>query len=342
VSPLLVAVLRVLAAVGLMLVNGVVLIYMLRKVLGHLHLRLGPIHVGPKGIFQTTMDVVKLLTKEDITPTGVDKALFFIAPMVVFVPSLMAYAALPFSSSWAITDLDTGLLYTFAIASLIPIGVLMAGWASANKWSLLGGMRAAAMQIAYEVPLLLAALPVVMFAGTMNLGAIVSAQSGTWLAVVPRWNIMFPAFWPTFLFFVIAGLIELNQTPFDMSEAESELVSGFASEYSAMKFGLLFLSEFSNQFVMSALGVTLFFGGWMLPWVPASWYEAVPILAPAVFIIKTYIGIFVMMWIRGTFPRVRIDQLMSLGWKWLIPANLAWLMVCGLVFKLFALGSGVS
>lgn len=341
-NPLLVALLRVLAAVGLMLANGVVLIYMLRKVLGHLHLRLGPMHVGPKGIFQTTMDVLKLLTKEDITPSGVDKALFFIAPIAVFTPSLMAYAALPFSDGWKITDLNTGLLYTFAVASLIPIGVLMAGWASANKWSLLGGMRAAAMQIAYEVPLLLSVVPIVMFTGTMNLGDIVGAQSGTWLAVVPRWNILFPAFWPTFLFFVIAALVELNQTPFDMSEAESELVAGFASEYSAMKFGLLFLSEFSNQFVMSALGVTLFFGGWMLPWVPASWYEAVPILAPAVFIVKTYIGIFVMMWIRGTFPRVRIDQLMTLGWKWLIPATLSWLLVCGVLFKAFSLGPGVS
>ena len=341
-NPILIATLRVLAAVGLMLVNGVVLIYMLRKVLGHLHLRLGPMHVGPKGIAQTTMDVLKLLTKEDITPANVDKALFFLAPAVVFAPSLMAYAALPFSNSLKITNLDTGLLYTFAVASLVPLGVLMAGWASSNKWSLLGGMRAAAMQIAYEVPLLLAVLPIVMFTGTLNLGDIVTAQSGTWLTFVPRWNIMFPAFWPTFLFFVIAALVELNQTPFDLSEAESELVAGFASEYSAMKFGLLFLSEFSNQFVMSALGVTLFFGGWMLPWVPASWYEAVPILAPAVFIIKTYIGIFLMMWIRGTFPRVRIDQLMSLGWKWLIPATLGWLMVCGLLFKLFALGPGVG
>jgi len=173
----------------------------------------------------------------------------------------------------------------------------------------------------------------VMIAGTMSLGGIVEAQSGTWLAVIPRWFITNPLLWPTFLIFAIAGLVELNQTPFDLSEGESEIVAGFASEYSAMKFGLMFLAEFSNQFVLSALGVTLFFGGWMLPWAPMSWYEAVPVLAPAVFITKTYIGIFVMMWIRGTFPRVRIDQLMDLGWKRLIPAALFLIVLTGVIHK---------
>ncbi len=338
-NPVLVVLLRILAALGLMLANGVVLIYMLRKVLGHMHLRLGPMHVGPHGILQTTMDVLKLLTKEDITPRGVDRALYFIAPAAVFVPSFAAYAAIPFSDSWSITSLDTGLLFTLAALSLVPIGILMAGWASANKWSLLGGMRAAAQQIAYEVPLLLSLLPVVMFAGTLNLGDIVRAQSGLWFGFVPRWFIAFPLFWPAFLLFVIASLVELNQTPFDMSEAESELVAGFASEYSAMKFGLIFLSEFSNQFIVSALGVTLFFGGWMIPWVPES---VVAPIAPVVFMLKVYTGIFVMMWIRGTFPRVRIDQLMQLGWKWLIPASLALILVTGVVLKVAQATQGVT
>jgi len=335
-SPALVIVLRILAALGLMLANGVVLIYMLRKVLGHLHLRLGPVHVGPKGVFQTTMDVLKLLSKEDVWPSGVDRALFYLAPMVVFVPSLMAYAALAFSETWRITDLATGLLYTFAVLSIVPIGILMAGWASANKWSLLGGMRAAAQQIAYEVPLLLSVLPVVMIVGSLNLGDVVLAQDGMWLGFLPKWFVL-PQL-PAFVLFAVAGLVELNQTPFDMSEAESELVSGFATEYSAMKFGLLFLSEFSNSFVISALGVTLFFGGWLVPWVSS---EAIQPIAPVVFMIKVYIGIFVMMWIRGTFPRVRIDQLMQLGWKWLIPASLGWIMVTGLVMKLWQLGPQV-
>ena len=329
-SPLLTVILKVLAAVGLMLANGVVMIYMLRKVLGHLHIRLGPIHVGWKGTMQTVMDVLKLLTKEDVTPRAVDRWLFRLAPAVVFIPSLMAYAALPFSDTWRIVNLDTGLLYTFAVLSLVPIGILMAGWASANKWSLLGGMRAAAQQIAYEVPLLLSVLPLVMISGTMRLGGIVEAQQGYWFGFIPQWFGLNPLLWPTFLVFVITGLIELNQTPFDMSEGESELVGGFATEYSAMKFGLLFLSEFSNQFVVSALGVTLFFGGWTLPWVPA---EVNATFGPVIFMAKAYVGIAMMMWIRGTFPRVRIDQLMELGWKRLIPASLVLIMLTGLVLK---------
>jgi NADH-quinone oxidoreductase subunit H len=329
-SPLTAAALKVLAALGLMLANGVVMIYMLRKVLGHLHIRLGPMHVGWKGTLQTVMDVLKLLTKEDVTPRAVDRWLFRIAPAAVFVPSLMAYAALPFSGTWRIVDMDTGLLYTFAALSLVPIGILMAGWASANKWSLLGGMRAAAQQIAYEVPLLLSVLPLVMIAGTLRLGGIVDAQQGYWLGFIPQWFAFNPLLWPTFIVFAIAGLVELNQTPFDMSEAESELVAGFASEYSAMKFGLLFLSEFSNQFIVSALGVTLFFGGWTLPWVPA---EVNSMFGPVIFMAKAYVGIAVMMWIRGTFPRVRIDQLMELGWKRLIPISLALVMLTGFVVK---------
>jgi NADH-quinone oxidoreductase subunit H len=332
-SPLLTSVLKVGAAVGLMLMNGVVLIYMLRKVLGHLHIRLGPMHMGPKGVFQTLMDVLKLLTKEDITPTGVDLGLFRLAPIAIFVPSLLAYAALPYAQDLRMVDLDTGLLFTFAALSLVPLGILMAGWASANKWSLLGGMRAAAQQIAYEVPLLLSVLPIVMLVGSTNLGVIVEAQIGTIAGFLPRWFIFNPLFWPTFLIFVVSSLVESNQTPFDMSEAESELVGGFATEYSAMKFGFMFLAEFSNGFIISALGVTLFFGGWTLPWVPESLSVA---LGPVTFMLKTYIGIFVMMWIRGTMPRVRIDRLMELGWKRLIPAALSWIVISGVIIKVWS------
>jgi NADH-quinone oxidoreductase subunit H len=333
VSAVLSATPPVLAAIGLMLVNGVVLIYMLRKVLGHLHLRLGPMHVGPKGIVQTTADVLKLLSKEDIKPNGVDRWMYVLAPVIVFVPSLMAYAALPFSETLRITRLDTGLLYTFAVLSLVPLGVIMAGWSSANKYALIGALRAAAQQVAYEVPLLLSVLPVVMIVGSLDLGEIVAFQTGVWMGIVPRWFVLLLL--PSFVIFMIAALCELNQTPFDMSEAESELVSGFATEYSSMKFGLIFLSEFSNSFVISALAVTLFFGGWTLPFVPDSILAPI---APIVFITKTYIGIFIFMWIRGTLPRVRIDHLMNLGWKWLIPTSLAWLMLVGVVVKLVAPG----
>ena len=320
-SPLLVVILRVLAALGLMLLNGVVLIYMLRKVLGHLHLRLGPMENGWHGIAQTVFDVLKLLTKEDPTPKAADKALFFIAPAIVFVPSLMAYAALPFSNSARIVNLELGLLFTFAVLSLVPLGILAAGWASNNKWSLLGGMRAVGSQITYEVPMLLAALPVVMMAGSINLGDIVRAQQPLWFI----YNV------PAFILFFIAGLIESGQTPFDLAEADSELVSGFATEYASMKFGLLFLSEFSNTFIFAALTVTLFLGGWGIPFVPESIMQPI---APLVFMIKTYLVIYLLMVIRGTLPRVRVDQMLALGWKVLLPASIAWVMITGLVIKL--------
>ena len=333
-SPTVAIIVRLVSIVGLMLANGVFMIYLLRKVLAALHVRIGPLHVGPWGLLQTINDVLKLLTKEDITPRNVDRGLYFVAPIVVFVPSFMAYLALPFSGTLRAVNLETGLLFTFAVLAIVPLGILMAGWSSANKWALLGGMRAAAMQIAYEVPLLLSALPLVMIAGTANLGGLVEYQAGTFFGVIPHWFIFNPIVWPTFLIFVIASLIESNQTPFDMSEGESELVAGFAAEYSAMKFGFMYLAEFSNTFIVSAMGVTLFFGGWLLPWVPMSVYDAVPVLAPAVFIIKTYIGIVLMWWIRGTFPRVRIDQMMTLGWKRLIPAALVMIMLTGVVQKL--------
>jgi NADH-quinone oxidoreductase subunit H len=322
-STWLVIVLRVLAALGLMLLNGVVLIYMLRKVLAHLHVRMGPMRVGWHGLLQTVADVGKLLTKEDFRPSAADKWLFTAAPTVVFVPALMAYAAIPFSSTWRITTLETGLLYSFAALALIPIGILMAGWASSNKWSLLGGMRAAAQQIAYEVPLLLAALGVVMMAGTLDLGEIVEAQGGTWLGFLPRWYV-FPQI-GGFAIFLVAALAELNQTPFDMSEAESELIAGFATEYSGMRFGFLFLAEFSNAFIVSALAVTLFFGGWH------GGFGVIP--EPIVFMLKTYVGIFVLMWIRATLPRVRIDQMLSIGWKGLLPLSLVWIMLTGIALK---------
>ena len=333
-NPWLIAVTRFLAALLLLLFNGVVMIYMLRKVLARLHIRLGPMDNGPQGMFQTVFDVLKLLTKEDPTPRAVDKALFFLAPAIVFVPSLMAYMVLPFSRTWVIVDLPYGLLFVFAVMAIVPLGILAAGWSSNNKWSLIGAMRMVGSQVTYEVPLLLAALPVVMMAGSLSLSDIVQAQSGTVLGVLPRW---FAWNLPALVFFFIAGLIECGQTPFDLAEAESELVSGFATEYSAMKFGLLFLSEFSNVFLFSALVVTLFLGGWQVPWVSNDLIQPI---APIVFLLKTYIGIFFIFAIRGTLPRVRVDQLLALGWKFLLPASLAWVMVTGFAIKIAQLVAG--
>lgn len=315
-SSWLIALIGFVAALGLLLMNGVVLIYVMRKVLAFLHLRLGPMDNGPYGILQTCYDVVKLLTKEDITPKGVDKVIFFIAPIIVFVPSLMAYIILPFGDGITIGNFDYGLLFVFAILSIVPLGNLAAGWSSNNKWSLIGAMRVVGAQVTYEVPMLLSVLPIVIMAGSLNLNDIVLAQSHIWFVV----NI------PAFVLFFISGLIEAGQTPFDLIEAESELVCGYATEFSAMRFGLLFLSEFSNLFIFAGLLVTLFFGGWH------GGFGIIP--APIIFMIKTYFVIIVLMTIRGTMPRVRVDQLMALGWKILLPASIAWLVITAFVVKL--------
>lgn len=320
-----------LAALALLLTNGVVLIYMLRKVLAHFHLRLGPMRTGWHGLMQTPMDVLKLLSKEDFDPSAVDLWLFRLAPLVVFVPSFAAYLPIAFSDSLRFAPLETGALWMLAALSIVPVGILMGGWASNNKWSLLGGMRASAQQIAYEVPLLLSLVGPVMMAGTLDMTELVRAQAGLWTpmpgvlpALLPRWFVA-PQFGAFALFF-IASLAELNQTPFDMSVADSELIEGFANEYSGMKFAFFYLAEFSNSFVISALAVTVFFGGWLVPWVSAdlpAWVDV------AVFLAKTYAMIFVLMWVRGTLPRMRIDQLLSFGWKRLIPAGLVWVMLTG-------------
>lgn len=319
--------LRFVAMVALLLVNGVVLIYMLRKVLGHLHLRIGPNRVGPFGLLQTTNDVIKLLTKEDLRPEAADAWLFNIAPFLVFVASFMAYIPLVFGPDLAVTNLDTGILLVFAVLSLVPIGVMMAGWASNAKWSLIGGMRAAGQQIAYEIPLLLSVLGPVMMAGSMDPAKIVAAQAGTWFGFIPRWFVI-PQI-VAFVVYVIAAQAETQQTPFDMSEAESELITGFANEYGGMRFGFLYLAEFSNMFIVAAIGTMLFFGGWQLPWIATPAWAA-----PFVFMFKTYLGIFTMMWARGSLPRFRVDQMLAFCWKRLIPISLVWVVVWATIQRL--------
>lgn len=329
--PLPMALVHVVVALALLLVNGVVLILMLRKVLAAFHLRLGPNRVGPWGLFQTMADVLKLLTKEDFRPSAADKWLFRLAPVLVFVPSFMAYLPLAFSPTWRLSDLDTGLLFALAISSLVPIGIMMAGWSSNSKWSLLGGMRAAGQQIAYEIPLLLSVLGPVMMAGSLNMTDIVNAQRGLMFGFLPRWFVLGPQLVAAVLY-AIAAQAETSQTPFDMSEAESELITGFANEYSGMRFAFMFLAEFSNMFIVSAIGVTLFFGGWLVPWADSSPISAA--LGPVVFMFKTYIGIFVMMWVRATLPRIRVDQMLAFSWKLLIPVSLVWVTASAVVMRL--------
>ncbi len=314
---------RVVAMLVLLLVNGVVLILMLRKVLARFHIRIGPNRVGPWGLLQTTADVVKLLTKEDLMPDSADRWLFWIAPFIVFVPSFLAYLPLAFGPGLAITTLDTGLLLVLAFLALIPIGVVMAGWASNSKWSLVGGLRAAGQQIAYEVPLLLAVLGPVMMAGSLDFVKIVEAQKNLWF-VIPQFV--------AFVIYAIAAQADTQQTPFDMSEAESELITGFANEYGGMRFGFLFLAEFSNMFIVCAIAVTLFFGGWYVPFLTNN--PVALALGPAVFILKSYALIFVMMWARGSLPRIRVDQLLAFAWKGLIPASLAWVVIWACIQRL--------
>lgn len=328
-NPWLGSLLNFLAAIGLMLFNGVVLIYMLRKVLARLHVRIGPNEIGPKGIFQTLNDVVKLMTKEEITPDHVDKPLYKLAPYLVFVPSLMMYMVIPFSENLVIMDSEYGLLFLFGIVSLVPVGLLGVSWASNNKYSLIGGLRAIGGQISYEVPLLLSMVPIAMMAGTLNLKEIVLAQNSLWY-IIPQL--------PAFFLFLTAGLMELSQIPFDMAEAEGELIGGWCTEYSSMRFGIMFLAEFSNSFILAAAIVTLFFGGWQtgISAVDAS------IAAPIIFMIKTYIVIFFLQVIRGTWPRPRVDQYMHLGWKYLMPASLAWILISGLIIKLVQIYGGAA
>ena len=318
------AVMLVAAVIVLFFVLFVVLylIYGLRKIMGWIQSRIGPNRVGPYGLAQTIADALKLLTKEDIIPCLADKWPFVIAPIIVFVPAYMVYLVIPFGkgNGWIVQDLSIGVLYIAAILSIPIIGIITAGWASNNKWSLIGAFRAAAQIVSYEVPLVLAMIPSVMLAGSLSLQGIIHAQDGTWFGVLPRWFIASQIL--GFAIYMAAALAESNLIPFDIMEAESELVAGFNTEYSGMKFALFFLAEFAGMFTVSAIAVTLFLGGWL------PIHPALSFIPPVIwFLGKTGVLIFVLMWIRSTLPRVRVDQLMAFGWKVLIPLallNIAW------------------
>lgn len=298
----------IVALVMIVLVNTIVVMWCERKWLGHLQSRLGPMRTGFHGWAQPFADALKLLGKEDLTPQGADRILYMIAPILAFTPSLLVYAATPWLADFAGMSFDVGIFMVFAVAALYPVAILIAGWASFNKYSLIGGFRAAAQQISYEVPMILAVMGVVMLAGSLGLGDIVKAQTGVW-------NIVTQPF--AFLLFFIGLLAELNRVPFDMPEAESELVAGFNTEYSSMRFALFFVAEYVNVFTWSLLTVLLFLGGWTGPFLPAIVW----------LFLKTYALVFLIIWVRGTFPRVRVDQLMEFGWKLLLPASLVNVLV---------------
>jgi len=293
--------------VAFVLLNVLLLVWLERKVSGDIQSRVGPARVGGRfGLLQTVADAIKLLLKEDIIPARADRWLFVLAPVLVFVPALMVFVVLPFAPSWVPANLDIGVLYAIAISALPALGMIAAGWGSNNKYSLLGGMRAVAQLMAYEVPLVLAVLGVAAYAGTLSTVGIVQAQRHLWF-------IAHPALVTSFVVFFVAAMAEVNRVPFDLPEAESELVAGYHTEYSGMRFALFFLGEYTYLFFVCAFGATLFLGGWHGPLLP-----------PAVwFVGKTYALILAMMWVRWTLPRLRIDQLLGFGWKVLLPVALA-------------------
>jgi len=295
-----------------------------RKGLGRMQNRLGPNRVGPLGILQPVADGLKSLTKEDIVPTSADAVVHFLAPVFLVVIVFMGYAVLPMGRNMTLVNLDAGLLFFFAMGASTELSVFMAGWSSRNKYSLLGAMRAVAQMISYEIPMLLASLVVVMMTGSMNLGRIVDVQNQyTW--GLPHWYIFTPWGFAAFLLYATATTAESNRSPFDLPEGESELVAGYFTEYSGFKFALFFLGEYVGMLSVSGLGATLFLGGWSAPlailnWVP-SWIW---------FFGKVMLSICVFIWLRGTLPRLRQDQLMNFAWKFVLPLSLLNLIVAGL------------
>ncbi|EAX48054.1 respiratory-chain NADH dehydrogenase, subunit 1 [Thermosinus carboxydivorans Nor1] len=299
------------AILGVILTAAIVLVYAERKVSAFMQMRVGPNRVGPWGLLQTVADMLKLLAKEDIRPHGVERRIWALAPVLLFVPAAAAYAVLPFDNGAIFADLNIGIFYFIAISSQATIPFLMAGWASNNKYALIGGMRTVAQMISYEIPLVFSLLGVVMLVGSMRMGDIVAAQRDLWFICLQ------PA---AFVVYVIAATAETNRTPFDLVEAESEIIAGPFTEYSGMRWSFFFLAEYANLVAVSAIAVTLFLGGWNGPWLP-GWLW---------FALKTAVMIFIFMWFRWTFPRIRVDQLMSFGWKVLLPIALANIVVTGI------------
>jgi NADH-quinone oxidoreductase subunit H len=317
---------------------GFVVVLAERRIMGFMQARLGPNRVGPQGTLQGLADLVKLVTKEDITPERAEKAVHFLAPVLAVIPSLTALAVIPFGPPvkigrvmvplW-VADINIGLLFLLAITSIGVYGIILGGWSSNNKYSLLGGLRSAAQLVSYEVPMGLALVSVLLMTRSLSLVEIVRRQEAIhlWFA--------FPGLVAFFIYFV-AGIAETNRNPFDLPEAESELVSGFNTEYSGVKFAFFFLGEYTAMIVISCIAVTVFFGGWLPPFPHVQALRFLGIVPPAAwFLIKVAAFLFAYIWFRSTFPRYRFDQLMALGWKWLIPLALANILVVALAILLF-------
>ncbi len=305
--------LRVILMLGFVLATVLVLIWLERKFIGHIQMRLGPMRTGYHGVLQSPADALKLLIKEDLTPASADRWVFQLAPLAVFVPIFLVFVALPFTGELLIRNLDLGLFYIVAVSSFSVVGLLMAGWASNNKYALLGGIRAAAQMISYELPLVLSILGVAMLSRSLNMSIIVQEQTAVPFIVLQPLG---------FALFLTASLAELARSPFDIPVAESEVVGGPFVEYSGIRWGLFFLGEYANLFAIAAICTVVYLGGWSWPYLPSAdwlggWGER--LIGAVWFLAKAYAIILVIFWLRATLPRFRIDQLMSFAWKFLIP-----------------------
>ncbi len=328
---------------GFLSVSALFLIWLERKVSARIQNRMGPMltnfpglrngSMWTGGLLQTAADAIKLLLKELIVPGRADPGPFILAPILIFAVCVTAYVAIPFAPALAISDLNIGLLYVISISSLTVLSILMAGWASNNKYSLLGGLRSAAQMLSYEIPLIFALLGPILMAGTLSMQGIVKAQIelGVWFIV--------PSFVGAVVYYV-AAIAEVNRPPFDIPEAESELVAGYVSEYSGMMFAMFFLAEFSNMMLVSAVAATVFLGGWAVPFwpLPETFSLGYTLAGAAVFFAKTYFLILIMMWIRWTFPRIRPDHLMNFGWKFMLPMAFVNLLICVAIAMLQSAG----
>ena len=320
------AIFFLLATIFLFVILGFVTFAILaeRKVMGFMQLRHGPSHLGGRfGLLQTVADVLKLLLKEDIIPKLADRPLFILAPVIAFTPAFMVVAALPFTEHLQFADIGIGLLYYIAISGISTIGIMAGGWASNNKYALLGGMRAAAQMISYEIPLVMSVVGIILLSGSLNLNDIIAAQQeGFWFILLQPL---------AFIIFVIASVSELNRTPFDLPEAESELVAGYHTEYSGFRWAFFMLTEYVYLFAMSALTTILFLGGWL----PLPFLEFIP--GAVWFALKFSVVVYVLIWIRASFPRMRADHLMEFGWKVLLPLALANIFLTAIIKEILKL-----
>jgi NADH-quinone oxidoreductase subunit H len=332
---------RVVILFAVLLVAVMLVIWAERKVVADMQVRIGPNRAGPFGILITLADGAKLFFKEGITPTTADRPVYVLAPLASMIPAMLAFAVIPFGAGvvildryvpFQISDLNVGILWILAMASLAVYGVVLAGWSSGSNYPLLGSIRSSAQMISYEVGMGLGLVAVLPYSGTLSMSGVVAVQArhfgATGLEWLPKWNLFLQL--PAFLIYMIAALAETNRPPFDLPEAETELVAGYHTEYSGIKFAMFFLAEYMHTITISAVGVTLFLGGWHGPQ-----FDVVPWLWPLVwFLVKLYAVIFCLIWIRATVPRFRYDRLMNFGWKFLIPIALLWILITAAAIEL--------